>query len=174
MDDKGFEDTVARLKRINAVVEELDSAIRAAGFEVLKPYVTTSAPSSNPGGDGESGSGNDPQRTADTGSAEAFVRSQPLDKPSQAVAAIAAWWFGEYGSAPIKRENVEQIAAEIGVTVSSRPDKTLIAMKTDGKPVFRSAGRGKLVPTVPHGELYFAKEFNVTKGKKTPPSADDA
>jgi hypothetical protein len=140
---------------------------------MLRPYVEA-----EPGerrGEGNGTDATDPADTqVDTSHAEAFVRSQTIDKPAQVVSAIAAWWFSEYGSEPIKRADINKIADEIGVTVSSRPDKTLLGMRTDGKHVFRNAGRGALVPTVPHGELYFKNEYKVTKGKKKRADADES
>lgn len=60
------------------------------------------------------------------------------------------------------------------MTLPRRPDMSVKQWKTEGgKPIFRVAGKGKLVPTVPHGELHFQSEYGVKKGSKTPTSADD-
>jgi hypothetical protein len=39
MDEQRFDDALERLNRVNAVVEKLDPAIRAAAFNVLAPYI---------------------------------------------------------------------------------------------------------------------------------------
>lgn len=168
---ESFHQTVERLKKVNSIIAELDEAIRAEAFAILRPYVEGKLSASQ--SEGDRGGPNAAEQT-DTRNAEAFVRTQTIDKPAQAVAAIAAWWFSEYGSAPIKREDIEQIADEIGVTAPARSDNTLRAMKTDGKRVFRKAGRGTFVPTTPHGELFFKDEYGVTKGRKTRPAPDDS
>jgi len=111
--------------------------------------------------------------SVDTASAEAFVRSQPnVDRPAGAVKAIAAWWFSQYGAAPIARTDVETIANDAGVTIPDRPDATMRGMRHEGREVFRSSGRGALVPTRPHGELFFQTQYSVTKGRNPAPGAD--
>jgi len=95
------------------------------------------------------------------------------DKPSDAVYAIVAWWFSQYGSAPITRENIEALATQIGVTLPNRPDSTLAKAKKDGRALFRAVTRGAYAPTVPHGEVFLKKEYKVQKGTKTPPTAND-
>ncbi|MGH3006029.1 MAG: hypothetical protein ACRDOS_09055 [Gaiellaceae bacterium] len=170
MDEQTYEEVLDRLRKVNAVIQEIDPSIRGEAFAILRPYVE-GKPSSAIGGDGGAGNGG---QIVDTSSAEAFVRSQTIDTPGQVVVAIAAWWFNQYGSAPIKREDLERIAGEIGLTVSGRPDNTLRALTADGRPVFRLAGRGAFVPTVPHGELFFQTEYGVTKGRSTPPPSEDS
>jgi hypothetical protein len=171
MDEHLFNQTVERLKEVNSIIAELDQAIRAEAFAILRPYIEGKQTRVALDGTQDSGSGG--QQDVDMSSAEAFVRSQTIDKPGQVVVAIAAWWFSQYGSAPIKREDIERIAHEIGLTVSGRPDNTLRALKRDGKSIYRVAGRGALAPTIPHGELFFQNEYGVTKGRNTPPSPDE-
>ena len=168
MDKDTFADITERLLDINAVIVDLDESVRAPAFEFLRPYITDQYPWL-PGGSQSAPSGGS---APDAGSATAFVRSQGIDDPADAVRAIAAWWFSQYGAAPIRRTDIETIAAEIGATVSNRPDKTLKEMRAGGKVVFRAAREGGYVPTVPHGELFFEHEYRVAKGTKTaPPSA---
>jgi hypothetical protein len=178
MDDSQFNQTVERLREIDEVIKKLDPAIRADAFEMLKPFAL-GPPSSNKHPQQEAQQQRerrerDPQQAspAETSGAEKFVRSQKLDKPDQAVKAIAAWWYSQYGVAPFTQKDVKVIADEIGVTLPARPDMSIKRTKNaDGKAVFRNAGKGKLVPTQPHGELFLQKEYGVTKGTKTPPSA---
>ena len=174
MDEKKYNETVERLTKVNKVIAGLDPAIRADAFGLLKGYVTGSGAAVDGGGGGGGGAGGGGGGTpADTSSAEAFVRTQPLDKPSDAVYAIVAWWFSQYGSAPITRENIEALATQIGVTLPNRPDSTLAKAKKDGRALFRAVTRGAYAPTVPHGEVFLKKEYKVQKGTKTPPTAND-
>jgi hypothetical protein len=165
------------------VISSLDPAIRSEAFAILRPYVEGAASehaSSENGGVAQQDTDERQQRgsepaAADTSNAETFVRSQALDKPVDAARAIAAWWFSQYGTAPITAPDIRKVADQIGVTIPARPDRSIEAWKTaEGKDVYRSGGRGKHVPTVPHGELYFQSEYNVTKGTLPPPSANDA
>ena len=170
------------LSEAHAAVQaaDLPESLQVVAFEKavdLLGGVSSSTPASaTPSADNADRSGgNGRHDQVDAGSAEAFVRSQPnVERPAEAVKAIAAWWFSQYGSAPITRANVEQIAEEIGVTIPDRPDNTMKGMKHDGRDVFRSAGRGALVPIRPHGELFFQTQYSVTKGRKPAPTGDDA
>lgn len=174
MDDQQFKDTVERLQQVNAVIGKLDPAIRSEAFGVLRPYVEgkPGSPSKQSTGEGDDeASGIGGGQDVDISSAEAFVRSQDIDKPANAVKAIAAWWFSQYGSVPIRAADIKKLAGEIGVTIPDKPYMTLTGMKTDGKDVFRSS-KGDFVPTVPHGELFFQSQYKVKKGKQLPPSPD--
>jgi len=168
--------TVERiLSEANAAVEaaKLPQNFRVVAFEKAVDLLGGgSKPAETPADDDGDGAEAVP---VDASSAESFVRSQPnvLDRPAEAVKAIAAWWFSQYGSAPITRMNVETIAENIGVTIPDRPDATLRQMKHDGRDVFRSAGRGAFVPTRPHGELYFQVQYEVSKGRKSAPGTGD-
>lgn len=173
MDEQTFKDTVERLKKANAVVLGLDESIRGDAFKILRPYVEGKSTTVRDVLHQDGGEDGGQQEAPDTSNAEAFVRSQNLARPADAATAIAAWWFGEYGSAPLRRADVERIGNEIGVTLPNRPDKTLAGMRHDSRPVYRTAGRGKFVPTVPHGELFIQETYGVTKGRKTPPADAD-
>lgn len=199
MDESEFQETVARLREVNEVIETLDPGIRSAAFEILSPYVD-GAPASSRLSSGRSSA---PKRKAksaakkatskkrssakraassktpavpldiDTTSMESFVRTAaPTNKPADVVYALAAWWFGEYGSAPLTPAQMKVLADEIGVTISNRPDMTLSSAQKDSKQLFRGSARAGFVPTVPHGELYLKETYSVKKGTKTPPAAD--
>jgi hypothetical protein len=171
--------TVERiLSEASAAVEaaKLPQNLRPIAFEKAIDLLSGGAKVAETAGDSDEDSGTGTPEV-DTSSAESFVRSQPnvLDRPAEAVKAIAAWWFSQYGSAPITRTSVETLAENIGVTIPDRPDATLRQMKHDGRDVFRSAGRGTFVPTRPHGELYFQTQYEVSKGRKQAPgTADDS
>ncbi len=176
MDDQAFDERVERLRKVNAVIGELDEAIRVEAFRILRPYIDGQAAArvQIDAAGGDEGGDADSAEPIDSTNVETFVRSQDVAKPANAVKAIAAWWFSEYGSAPIGGSDVEGIAQEIGVTIPNRPDNTLRGMKSNGKDVFRPAARGTFTPTRPHGELFFQTEYQVTKGRKPPPPPEDS
>lgn len=196
MDESNFKDTVARLKEVNEVVESLDSAIRAAAFEILSPYVDNASARSRRSSQRSSTKGSakgrakkatTPKRSAgkrataakppaipldiDTSSMESFVRTSEAKKPSDYVYAIVGWWFSEYGSFPITTLQIRSMATEIGVTLPARPDTTLLTATSDGKQLFRKSGEG-IVPIVPHGELHLTQKYGIKKGKKALPATE--
>jgi hypothetical protein len=195
MDDPTFDNIAERLRKVNELIETLDPAIRADAFLILRPYVAGNADQDSddetqsqqaarkkrqPKKRGTSPPSRQtaakPKRTAVVvdASAEEFVRSQDISEPHLTVRAIAAWWFSQYGSTAITNADLRAIADQIGVTLPQRPDMSLKrSANANGKPIFRSGGKGKLVPTAPHGELYFQEEYGVKKGTKAPPSANE-
>ena len=169
MDEATFNEVVKRLKKVNSVVGSLDESIRNDAFQILRSYVDSqpAAPKKESGDDAEKTD----ESSLLTGDLADFFTKLSVDKPADAVYGIAAWWFGQYGSAPLTREQMSRIADQVGVTVPERPDMTLKGAKIDGKALFRRSGRGAYVPTV-HGELHFKNEYKVKKGKNEPPATD--
>lgn len=90
------------------------------------------------------------------------------EKPSDNVYAIAAWWYSQYGLTPINKATIEALANEIGVTVSTRSDKTLQNSAISGKKNFRKKGSG-FAPK-PDGEKWLRETYGVRKGTKKPPT----
>lgn len=190
MDESEFEQTVERLRAANKVIEALDPAVRSAAFEILRPYVEGAVPAggtrraqarpsnarqTKPKTPKRPKKAAAPKRQdtidVDTTSAESFVRSLEPEKPAEYVYAIVAWWFSQYGSAPITRKQVESIANQIGVTIPARPDMTLAQATSENKQLFRSTSDG-YIPTVPHGELYLKNEYGIQKGTESPPAEE--
>jgi hypothetical protein len=170
LDKQAYEAAVRRLNEVNTVIKSLDEAIRGDAFAVLRPYIDGKGSTAVKGSAKSDEMNEDDDKTPlDVTNAEAFVRSRDLEKPSEAVYAIAAWWFSQYGSTPLTTTKLQEIADEIGVTIPARPDMTLKSATADNKNLFRKAGRGMWVPTQPHGELHFKEEYGITKGRAKPP-----
>lgn len=184
MEQAHFEQAVDRLKEVNGVIEELDERIRAEAFEVLKPYVLNGLPTGatrppTPPGGAATGGPSGPSTTHEgekhagegnvgEGSLREFMAEhENHEKPSDNVYAIAAWWYAQYGLAPISKATIDALAASIGVTVSTRSDKTLQNSAVSGKKNFYKKGSG-FVPK-PDGEKWLRETYGVRKGTKTPP-----
>ena len=172
MDPKAFKDMVKRLREVNEIVSQLDGAIRAEAFSVLRPYVEgdeSAPPPPPPPGGRKPRAGAAKARTGD--SFRDFVaQHENHDKPADNVFAIAAWWYSQYGLAPLNRATVEQMASEVGMTVPTRSDGTLNQASREGKKVFHKKGSG-YAPTV-SGERLLQATYSVRKGSGSPPEPE--
>lgn len=115
---RDFEETVRRLREVNDIISGLDAAIRAAAFELLRPYVE-GVESDVPGGNGP---------TATTGSAvdggvdsnseseslREFLAKHRSDKPSENVFALAAFKYSRDGLAPFKARELQEVGTQGG------------------------------------------------------------
>lgn len=174
MDEQEFKDRCKRLKEVNKVITDLDPAIRESAYSTLEQYVTgkpsqrQKAPKDDPDAkDGE-------QKDTSNLGRDKFIRAHHNkdDKPSDNVLLIAASHFREYGSEPLSYKEVDKIAANAGLTIPERLPMTFKQAKKAGKKTFKSAGRGKVCPTV-HGEKRLKETYNITKGTKRKPTEDN-
>jgi len=155
MDKKIYKDRVKRLREVNTVVKSLDTAIREASFNLLKSYVTGREIENT----GEGTGGEVPQDK------QSFFSEFNHEKPSDNVLLVSAYHYSQYGTAPLDRSDIKQIADDVGIIVPDRSDMTLKQAKKKGRSLFNSVGGGKYKPTV-HGEKYLKETYKVKKGKK--------
>jgi hypothetical protein len=166
MENSTFQERVKRLKEVNEVIEKLDPAIREGAFSLLASYVTGQPykreqvphPGTNL---------SEVESESEAPTAELFTK-YPDGKPSDNAVLIAASLYSQYGAEPFKLEEMRAIAGSVGVTIPTALDMTLRQAKRDGKSLFQHTGRSEFRPTV-HGELYFKKTYQVTKGTKKRP-----
>jgi hypothetical protein len=161
MDSSAFQERVKRLKEVNDVIEDLDPAIREGALALLAEYVTGRPTAPIAAQRPENGSGGSP--TGD-GAAEFFAKF-PEGKPSDNAVSITAYLYSEYGAEPFKLDDIRETAKAVGLTIPASLDMTLKQAQRDGKLLFQHTGRSEFKPTV-HGELYFKKTYQVTKGIK--------
>ena len=163
-----FEETVRRLREVNEIISSLDAAIRAAAFELLRPYVE-GAESDVPGNGPTATTGRAVDGGVDSNSESEslreFLAKHRSDKPSENVFALAAFKYSRDGLAPFKAREIQEMADNAVVAVPARIHRTLEAAYKAGKPQFRRVGRGLFKPTV-SGERYLQKEFGVKKGRR--------
>ena len=175
-----LEDVKKKLKEMNAFVADLEPAVRAAAFEMLRPHyfgddgATPSAdegkkPTTPKQKSTAKAATNKPQVASEN--QEEFFGQFDTKKPADNVMLIAAWLYSQYGNADILPAEVKDIANGAGLTVAARTDNTLRQAKDKGKTLFRQTTKG-WQPTLA-GEAYLKETFNVKKGTKQKPEATE-
>ena len=170
MDKKGFTEIEERLLEVNKVVAKLDSSIRVAAFEFLKPYVaggiikTTKIPHEHKGEDDDTDS-------ASTGDLETLVTTYGSDKkPSENARLLTAWWFSQHGSAPFSVKWIKETGDSTGLTLPATPAMTFRAAKVKGKDLYNAVGKGGLFKVTVVGETFLKATYKVRKGTKPAPT----
>ncbi|MEI9914057.1 MAG: hypothetical protein WDN66_03690 [Candidatus Saccharibacteria bacterium] len=153
-----------RMKEVGEVVKTLDESVRPVAFQMMQGYIVGEAPI-------PSSKIPESQAVSGDGSIGDFFEVLEVTDPANAVRAITAYLFKEYGASSFTPQEVKDIANEVGLTVPERVDMTLRSAKKSGKALYRSSGRGKYAPTV-HGEKAFKDEYGVKKGTKSRPIDD--
>lgn len=187
MDEHEFDEQVARLKKVNKAIADLDPTIRGAAFATFGEYITGGA-STKPSS-GHRRSTRKKTSAKRTNTARSTKPSEPVgdnselnrdefflkfdhDKPSDNALAIAAWHYNDYGKTSFAVGEIQQIANEVGLTLPDRLDKTYSGAKRAKKSCFTSPRPGTFVPTV-HGEARLKESYGVKRGNKTKPESGD-
>ena len=155
------EGVMQRMREVEGAVMELDESVRAVAFSMMEGYVLSGQVGANSvalRGRHEADS-TEPEALSD------FFETRDVSKPAEAVMAITAYLFQQFGSEPFSPQEIRDIADEVGLTVPQRIDMTVKSAKKNGKPIFRSVERGKYAPTV-FGEATLKADHNVTKGRR--------
>jgi hypothetical protein len=161
MDSVVFQERVRRLQEVNGVIKDLEPAIQAAALELLTEYVTGHSTKAKEAQQTSTANTNEqsPQDAAE------FFAKFPEGKPSDNAVSIAAYVYSQHGAEPFKLDEIRETAESVGLTIPTSLDMTLRQAQRDGKLLFQHTGRSEFKPTV-HGELYFKKTYQVTKGTK--------
>ena len=93
-----------------------------------------------------------------------FGRDEKL-RPSDCAHLCAAYHFATYGTAAFSIQDLRSIAADAGVILPDRLDKTLTHAAKNGKKLFQAAGNGAFKPTASAG-LIFKERWGVKPGNK--------
>lgn len=153
-----------RMREVERAVLELDESVRAPAFSMMEGYIlgeqSVSKRSTSPGPDA-----NEEVESTEGDDLGEFFAGRDTDKPAEAVMAIAAYLFQQFGSEPFTLQEVRDIADQMGLTIPERVDMTLKGATRNGRPIFRSVGRGKYAPTV-LGEATLKQDHKVTKGRR--------
>lgn len=164
MDRKAFAELQDRLLEVNKVITKLDSSIRVAAFDLLRPYISTGKL------DAPSDSHKPPAEETPSIDVADLIQKHGEGKPHENVTLLAAIWFSEYGSHPFSLDYIREKATSTGVTVPERPDMTLRAAMENGKKLYEAiGGKGLFRPTVV-GEAFLKTTYRVKKGTKAPPA----
>jgi len=167
VDKKLFADIQERLLDVNKVITKLDSSIRVAALDFLKPYIL--------GGNIKLPLHREPltddSDDAPTDELPALVEKYGSDsKPSENAKLLTAWWFSQYGSAPFSMKWVKTTGNSTGLTIPDKPDMTYRQAKAKGKSLYRTLGEGGLFKPTIVGEAFFKTTYKVKKGTKAPPT----
>jgi hypothetical protein len=167
VDKKVFAEIQKRLIDVNKVITKLDSSIRVAAFDFLKPYIL--------GGNIKLPLHHEPPTEdsydAPAGDLAALVEEYGSDsKPSENAKLLTAWWFSQYGSAPFSMKWIRTTGDSTGLTIPEKPDMTYRQAKVKGKSLFKALGQGgRFKPTIV-GEAFFKTTYKMKKGTKEPPA----
>ncbi|RKQ84989.1 hypothetical protein C8N24_6620 [Solirubrobacter pauli] len=176
MDTNQYEAAVTRLKSVNAVIEDLDPAIRADAFRVLESYVT-GAPTTKGRADTAS------QRAGDAGGGEtvSVIAASTLDDDSiiqllekhESTAAtdngvlVTAIFYSVFGRGPFEPKDFKTFADRHAMIWPNQYHKTVARRKQDGNLIVRKAQDGWYVTTA--GEAYFRETYGVKRGNQPRP-----
>ena len=87
-------------------------------------------------------------------------------KPADHAHLCVAYHYSIYGACAFSIAELKAIAADVGVVLPDRVDKTLQAAAHKGKKLFQSSGSGVFKPTAAAG-LYFGEKWKVKPGRLT-------
>jgi hypothetical protein len=164
MDEKSFDQTVERLKKVNEVIAGLDEAIRADAFSVLKPYVTDGGGASAESEDDLDGAtANDAGAQKPVTGFDVLIEKHESHKDSENAMLALAIFYGRHGRGPFQLSQIKAVADEFNLTVPKRIDNFFARAKRDGKDVVRKQSDGWKV--VPYGDEWLKTTYNVTRGK---------
>jgi hypothetical protein len=166
LDKKAFSEIQERLLEVNKLVTKLDSSIRVAAFDFLKPYIL--------GGNIKAPSHEQPalEDVDDTSTADLAASVEKYggdDKPADNAKLLSAWWFSQYGSAPFSTRWVKATGNSTGLTMPDKPDMTYRQARAKGKKLYNALGQGGLFKPMIVGEAVLKTTYKVKKGTKIPP-----
>lgn len=170
MDKKGLGEIEERLLELNKVIAKLDSSIRLAAFEFLKPYITDgiirAAKTSHAHKDDDDGS-----NAGQAADLETLVTEYGSDKkPSENARLLTAWWFSQHGSAPFSIKWIKETGDSTGLTLPETPAMTFRSAKVKGKDLYNAVGKGGLFKVTVAGETFLKATYKVKKGTRPPPA----
>ena len=168
MPDDALNEAKKKLLDINKTITKLDPAIRSAAFDIIAPLIfdgvepaspktATAKQKSNP-------TTGKRKVVTPSGNREAFYSAQDHDKPKDNVFLIAAWLYSQFGKFAITRKDIDEEAAEAGLTVPDRADNTMRQAKHKGKSLFRKKNKGWELTV--SGEARVKEQYGVTKGNQ--------
>lgn len=170
MDKKAFGEIETRLLEVNKVVEKLDSTIKVAAFEFLKPYIVGESIKLPKHEDG-TGGGSDDDDTGSSGDLSGLVEKYgSIEKPADNARVLTAWWFSQYGSAPFSMKWIKKMGKSTGLTIPKKPAMTFRQAKSNKKDVYSAVGKKGLFEITVAGETFLRTTYKVKKGTKTPPA----
>ena len=168
MDKKPIEHIKVKLLEINEFVSQLDPAIRAAAFEVLRAsYFGTKQSKVSKNDDNSDAASDTSDDNVTAGSLEAFISAYAHKKPADNVALLAAWLYSNYGVYSITAKEIKELGDSCGLILPNRPDNTMRQALNKGKNLFNQQGKGWQLTV--SGEIFLKETYKVKKGNKQVP-----
>jgi len=167
MSKDNFEEIKKTLLEINEIVSKVDPVIKQSVFNILVGRFI----SGNKADDGVKGAGDskskDEVKDVNTDDLGGFISTLDTKKPADALMAMVAWLYSQYGSYAMSIKELRELGDSCGLTLPARIDMTLRQAKSNGKNQFTQQGKAwKLTVS---GELAIKEAYNVTKGTKSLP-----
>jgi hypothetical protein len=174
MDETLFKETVERLKAVDAVIKDLDTALRPEAVKMLRPYITGhDVPiEESDGGGGEEDGGAKPKKKprGQSFDEEAFVDKHHTDNPPDNARTALAIYYAQFGRGPLKpNADLKPIGDRTGLILPDRIDMTLKGVKHEGGLILRKTGDGYRI--TPPGEKYLKETYDVTRGREAASNA---
>ncbi len=170
MDKRMIVEAKQKLVEMNDIVSNLDPSVRAAAFEILKPFYFEGTPPDAPDAS-EKRSVKKKKTTTTTTTNQSSVapddETEFFDlyehlKPSDNLLMIVAWLYHNHGVIPMTTGMIADYAKRIGLTVPSRSDNTMRQAKVKGKGLFKQQGKEWFLTV--SGENYMKGNYHVRKG----------
>lgn len=163
MDKDEFDAIVARLNDVSGVISQLDPAVRAEAFTLLKPYVV--------GGDSPAGSvPEDTPLHANRGKAlkqdaiDALLDEHASDTPVENGLLIAAILYAKHGKGPFAVKEFTALADEYSLAMPGQFHKSLGPVRRDDADIFRKVKNGWQITIA--GEKWLKATYGVSQGSE--------
>lgn len=156
-------------QQIVTILKNEDSVTRHRAIQAAMMLFGETTPQ-NPDGHADSGLGGRGDSHSDL--AAFFNREEKL-KPSDCAYLCAAYHYAMYGTLSFSLDDLRAIAADAGVVLPDRVDKTLKQAGKNGKKFFQTAGRDAYKPTAAAG-VFFKEKWGVKPGRKAKELAKNA
>ena len=164
MDEKTYEETVERLRKANAVIGELDPAIRTEAFAILRPYVAGSRRQQADAQVEDENEGNESEDDTGWSGYDELIEKHESDRDHENALLALSIYYDRHGRGPMELSQVKAVATEFNLDVPKRLDKFFDRAKRDEGEVLRQQSDGWKV--TPSGEKWLQKTYGVSRGKR--------
>jgi hypothetical protein len=174
MDESEYKTTVERLQAVDGVIKDLDPAVRAEAFAILKPYVTGTAAdeSDEDEEDGDGGDESTPRprkRTRkQTLDLDQMVEDYASDRPHENALLALAILYSRRGRQPFQLKEIKAIAEdELNLDVPENMSMTFSGLKRKDALLLRH-NKSEGWKVTPSGGRWLEETYKVTKGRASP------
>jgi hypothetical protein len=171
LNEDQYKQTVERLRTVNGVIKQLDPALRAEAFEILRPYISqTRADEARDEGAARKTTRRRARRNGEAGQQlgiDALLDEHAGDVAAQNGFLIAAIFYAQYGKGPYEVKEFRSFADEHRLLFPEQFNNQVGKAKRDGARVFRKVKDGWQITT--HGEKWLGEIYSVSRGTQAKP-----